>query len=133
MRAAVALLFCCPSLANVTLPALISAHMVLQQGMPVRIWGRAEAGERVRVQFQGQRAGTAADAGGKSEVWFQPLKAAGASRLREYFGLPAPPPHKRIESFGGGGRLIAATSHNIRPDTPIENALALYRAVGGLD
>ena len=40
--------------AAVKLPALISDHMVLQQGMPVRIWGTADAGETVRVDFQGQ-------------------------------------------------------------------------------
>src|SRR5438093_8119290 len=31
----------------VKLPALISDHMVLQQGMPVRIWGAADPGESV--------------------------------------------------------------------------------------
>ena len=30
--------------AAVKLPALISDHMVLQQGMPVRIWGSAGPG-----------------------------------------------------------------------------------------
>jgi len=38
----------------VKLPALISDHMVLQQGMPVRIWGSADPGESVTIEFQGQ-------------------------------------------------------------------------------
>ena len=42
--------------AAVRLPALISDHMVLQQGIPVRIWGSADPGESVRVDFQGQSA-----------------------------------------------------------------------------
>ena len=42
----------------VKLPALISDHMVLQQGMPVRIWGTADAGETVRIDFQGQSVST---------------------------------------------------------------------------
>jgi uroporphyrinogen decarboxylase len=38
----------------------------------------------------------------------------------------------RIESFGSRGGLIVAPSHNIQPDTPLANVLALYRAVGRL-
>lgn len=38
----------------------------------------------------------------------------------------------RIESFGCRGGLIVAPSHNIQPDTPVENILAMYRAVGCL-
>ncbi len=44
----------CALHAAVKLPALISDHMVLQQGMPVRIWGAADPGESVKVDFQGQ-------------------------------------------------------------------------------
>jgi uroporphyrinogen decarboxylase len=38
----------------------------------------------------------------------------------------------RMESFGCRGGLILAPSHNIQPDTPLENVLALYRAAGCL-
>ena len=63
--------------AAVKLPALISDHMVLQQGVPVRIWGSADPGETVRVEFQGQTiTGKAADSG-KWAVWLRPLSAAG--------------------------------------------------------
>jgi sialate O-acetylesterase len=61
----------------VKLPALISDHMVLQQGMPVRIWGTADAGEGVRVDFQGQSVSTKAGANGKWTAWLKPLVAAG--------------------------------------------------------
>ena len=44
----------CALHAAVKLPALIADHMVLQQGMPVRIWGSADPGESVKVDFQGQ-------------------------------------------------------------------------------
>ena len=40
--------------AAVKLPSVISDHMVLQQGIPVRIWGSADPGEAIRVEFQGQ-------------------------------------------------------------------------------
>jgi sialate O-acetylesterase len=61
----------------VKLPALISDHMVLQQGMPVRIWGTADPGEAVRVGFQGQTVATTARPDGKWELWLRPLSAAG--------------------------------------------------------
>src|SRR3954464_9267618 len=61
----------------VKLPALISDHMVLQQGMPVRIWGTADPSEAVRVDFQGQSVSTKARENGKWEAWLKPLSAAG--------------------------------------------------------
>src|SRR5689334_6030619 len=61
----------------VKLPALISDHMVLQRGMPVRIWGSAAPGEAVRVEFQGQTATATAAANGKWAAWLKPLAAAG--------------------------------------------------------
>lgn len=61
----------------IQLPALISDHMVLQQGIPLRIWGTADAGESVRVDFQGQSVATKARESGKWEVWLRPLSAAG--------------------------------------------------------
>jgi sialate O-acetylesterase len=61
----------------VKLPALISDHMVLQQGRPVRIWGTADPGEAVKVDFQGLSVATAAGSNGKWEVWLKDLSAAG--------------------------------------------------------
>ena len=39
--------------AAIKLPSLISDHMVLQQGVPVRIWGAADPGESVKCRFPG--------------------------------------------------------------------------------
>lgn len=39
---------------------------------------------------------------------------------------------ERIDGFGSRGGLILAPCHNIQPDTPIRNVLALYRAAGSL-
>jgi sialate O-acetylesterase len=61
----------------VKLPSVISDHMVLQEGMPVRIWGTADPGEAVRVEFQGQNVATKARENGKWEAWLRPLSAAG--------------------------------------------------------
>lgn len=70
-----------PLAAEVRLPALISDHMLLQQGVPVRIWGRAEPGEAVRVAFAGQQVGTEADAAGRWAVYLKPLAAGGPHEM----------------------------------------------------
>jgi sialate O-acetylesterase len=63
--------------AAVKLPSLISDHMVLQRGAPVRIWGMADPGETVRVEFQGQTVSTKTAENGKWTAWLKPLAAAG--------------------------------------------------------
>src|SRR6266545_2052060 len=72
-----ALAAACSLNAAVKVPALISDHMVLQQGIPVRIWGTADPGENVRVDLQGQSASVKAAANGKWTAWLKPLVAAG--------------------------------------------------------
>ena len=67
----------CALQAAVKLPALIGDHMVLQQGMPVRIWGSADPGESVKVDFQGQSVSVKAGENGKWAAWLKPLVAAG--------------------------------------------------------
>ena len=68
--------------AAVKLPALISDHMVLQQGAPVRVWGWASPGEDVRVEFQGQTAAVKAAENGKWSAWLRPLVAAGPLEMK---------------------------------------------------
>ncbi len=36
---------------------------------------------------------------------------------------------ERIETFGSGGGFVFNTVHNVQPDTPLENALALFEAL----
>src|SRR5688500_2614233 len=55
--------------------------MVLQQGVKVRIWGKANAGEKVTVTFEKKSVNTIADAQGRWQVWLGPLKAGGPSEL----------------------------------------------------
>ena len=66
-----------PSPAEVTLPALISDHMLIQRDMPVRIWGRADAQEEVSIQFLGRSVSTRADALGRWRVYLPPALAGG--------------------------------------------------------
>lgn len=62
--------------AEVRLPALFSDHMVLQRDAPVPVWGRADAGEGVVVEFAGQSKRGTADEAGK---WLVKLDALAAS------------------------------------------------------
>ena len=64
--------------ANVKLPALFTDHMVLQQGKPVAVWGWADNGEEVTVEFGKQKVkATARD--GKWSVKLKALKASDVS------------------------------------------------------
>lgn len=62
--------------AEITLPPVISDHMVLQQGMPAPIWGTAKAGENVTVSIAGQTKTTQAASDGTWQVKLDPLKMA---------------------------------------------------------
>jgi sialate O-acetylesterase len=66
--------------AEITLPPLLSDHMVLQREMKVPIWGAAEPGEAVKVSFAGQSKTAAADKEGKWRVDLDPLKASAEPR-----------------------------------------------------
>ncbi len=66
--------------ADVKLPALISDGMVLQQGIAVPLWGWADEGESITVEFQGQKVAATAKEG-KWMVRLKPLKAGGPFTL----------------------------------------------------
>jgi len=68
--------------ADVTLSSVISDNMVLQQQAPVRIFGKADPGEKVTVAIQGQNPTATADANGKWAVMLKPLKAGGPFTLK---------------------------------------------------
>ena len=69
------LLVATPTLAKVSLPAIIGDNMVLQQDKKVRIWGWADPKERVNIAFGSQTVGTVADDKGHWETMIGPLKA----------------------------------------------------------
>lgn len=83
---AVALLLATAGLvqAEVRLPAVISDHMLLQQGVPARVWGWAGPDETVQVQFRGRSYTATAPLPGESgdwEVFLAPSEAGGPFRL----------------------------------------------------
>lgn len=68
--------------AKVKLPALISDGMVLQREQSVKVWGTADAGEKVRVKFLKSTYDTTAGTDGKWSITLPPLKAGGPYRLQ---------------------------------------------------
>lgn len=67
--------------AEVTLPALISDHMVLQRDVEVAIWGWAAPGEEIRVSFRGQEVGGKADHQGCWRVALDSMNEGGPFEL----------------------------------------------------
>ncbi|UCF00025.1 MAG: sialate O-acetylesterase [Planctomycetota bacterium] len=59
--------------ADVTVPTLFSDHMVLQQGINVPVWGQAEAGEKVTVEFGEWSPSDFADSNGHWMVTLPPM------------------------------------------------------------
>ncbi|HEX3998425.1 MAG TPA: sialate O-acetylesterase [Pirellulales bacterium] len=63
------------AMAAVKLPTIIGGDMVLQQGCPVPIWGWADKGEEVTVNFAGQSVSGKAGDDGRWEVKLAKLEA----------------------------------------------------------
>ena len=66
-----------PARAVVTPNSLFADNAVLQQGMEVPVWGTADPGEHVTVEFAGQHVSTTADSAGKWRVQLAAMKAGG--------------------------------------------------------
>jgi sialate O-acetylesterase len=67
--------------ANVSLPALLADHMVVQRGLPVRVWGMAARHESVAVTLRGETKSATADDLGRWSVSLSPGEAT-APRAR---------------------------------------------------
>src|SRR5580704_13983334 len=67
--------------ADVTLPAVLAEHMVLQRGLPVHIWGSADPGESVAVEFRGETSSATADRLGRWSVYLRPVESGGPFEL----------------------------------------------------
>jgi sialate O-acetylesterase len=82
LKHAVRLLLCLASAAraDVRLPKVFTDHMVLQQEMPIAVWGGAAAGEAVAVEFNGQKATARAGDDGTWRVALPAMKADGQPR-----------------------------------------------------
>ncbi len=66
--------------AEVRLAGVFGDGMVLQREMPVPIWGWADPGERIIVEFSGQKVSTLADADGYWQIKLAPMPASSIGR-----------------------------------------------------
>lgn len=63
--------------AKVKLPALVSDGMILQRNQKLKIWGYADAGEKVNVKFLNKTYSATADNNGNWNIMLPELKAGG--------------------------------------------------------
>jgi len=70
-----------PACADVTLPALLADHLVIQRGLPVHVWGMAAPHEAVSVTFRGETKAGTADDDGRWSVFLSPGEAGGPFQL----------------------------------------------------
>jgi sialate O-acetylesterase len=63
--------------AEVTLPHILTEHMVIQRDLPVHIWGKAAPDEAVSVTFRGATRSAKADGLGRWSVYLPPGDAGG--------------------------------------------------------
>ncbi len=66
--------------ADISLPAIFSEHMVLQRDAVVPVWGTADAGTVITVEFAGQKKSATAAPDGRWRVDLDPLTASAAPR-----------------------------------------------------
>jgi sialate O-acetylesterase len=62
---------------EVRLPKIFTDHMVLQQELPIAVWGWGDKGEKVTVTLAGKSVETKADAAGRWRVDIPAMKADG--------------------------------------------------------
>ena len=75
-------LFSCHLLyANVSLPKFFGDNMVLQRNKPIPVWGWANAGEKITLQFKEQTATATADSKGKWMITLKQTAAGGPYQL----------------------------------------------------
>lgn len=76
--------------AAIKLATPFSDHMVLQRDAPVPVWGWADAGAQVTVEFAGQKKTVAADAQGKWMIRLDSMPAAAEPRAMRISAGGAP-------------------------------------------
>ena len=62
---------------SVKMPGIFSDNMVIQRDIPVKIWGWADAGEKVSISYNGQKLTAKADKNGVWSITLKPMKFGG--------------------------------------------------------
>lgn len=70
------------NVAQIRLPKLIGDNMILQRDVPLKLWGWASPGEKVKVIFGGKQVSTTSDTAGKWKITFPAMKAGGPYEMQ---------------------------------------------------
>lgn len=119
-------LIAAPAHGEIKVANIFNDRMVLPREMPVPVWGKAEAGEAVTVEFAGQKKTANANREGAWSVTLDPLAASAESRSLTVSGAktPAPVIFKEIlvgEVWLGSGQsnmAMSAGPEGAEADTP---------------
>src|SRR6056297_1386728 len=71
-----------PNAVNIKLPAIFNDHMVVQRNAEIPIWGKADPGGIIAVEFANQKKQTKVDADGNWHVELNPVKAGGPYEMK---------------------------------------------------
>jgi sialate O-acetylesterase len=98
--------------AGIQLASPFTSHMVLQCDMPVPVWGTAEPGEVVTVEFAGQKKTARADADGKWSVKLDAMRVSAEGRAFTVSGARGAQP-VRLEDVLVGEVWLASGQSNM--------------------
>jgi sialate O-acetylesterase len=114
--------------AQVTLPKILSDHMVVQRDVPVHVWGLADKGETVSVDFRGESRTAMTDQIGHWSVYLKPGAAGGPFEIKVQGGK-ANEPAITIHDVLVGDVWVASGQSNMEmplkgwpPDSPLQNS-----------
>ncbi|MBL8813191.1 MAG: sialate O-acetylesterase [Planctomycetaceae bacterium] len=116
---------------DLKLAAVFSDHMVLQRDKAVAVWGWADPGEKLTVEFAGQKQSATADAAGK---WMVRLEALKANAEAESLVVTSEKPDRSVkisdvlvgEVWLGSGQSNMAMTVNRAKDFDAEKAAAQF-------
>lgn len=106
-----------PEQPTIELPWCFTDHMVLQQGLPVRVWGTTGPNQRVSVTFGGDEVAALSDAAG---AWSIELPVRSASAEGSALIVTSPSHQVRLEDVVVGEVWLCAGQSNM--DFALKNA-----------
>ncbi len=74
------LIMCAAAQAELWMPSLFSHNMMFQCNKPAPVWGTAEPGTRITVEFAGQKKETVADSSSRWKITLDPMPASSKPR-----------------------------------------------------
>ncbi len=112
-----------PLFAKIKLASPFTSHMVLQREMKVPVWGTADAGEQIAVDFAAQKKSATAGADGKWRVDLDALTASAEGRVFTVTGSKTAAPVKLDDVLVGEVWLGSGQSNMV---FPVSKARASY-------